>query len=132
MTLFFVHIGFMAIGFISITGGIIIVKTPSLKRRYFKYHRFKGIAGTVSCLLGLAVAVAMVSGPGGNHLNVPHAYLGTIAILGMICTVSLGLSQFKWKAKTQEIRTAHRWSGRTTALFLLAAVISGLLQAGIL
>ncbi|MBN1664216.1 MAG: hypothetical protein JW943_11495 [Deltaproteobacteria bacterium] len=121
----------MAAGCLSIAGGIIIVKTPSLKRRYFKFHKTKGLAGAVSCLAGLTAAVVMVSGQGGGHLNVPHAYLGVMALLGVFCTASLGLWQFRWKAKAQEIRNAHRWFGRISSLLLLAAVISGLLHAGI-
>ena len=132
MTPFLLHAGFMAIGFILIAASVVIVKTPALKRRYFKLHRLAGAAGTVSGLLGVAAAAVMVSTNAGEHVSVPHAYLGVLAILGMICTLSLGILQFKWKGKAQKIRTVHQWSGRTTVLLTLAAIVTGLLHAGII
>jgi hypothetical protein len=132
MTPFFLHIGFMAAGFLCIAAGIVIVKTPALKRRYFKLHKAAGIAGTLCGLAGAAAAVVMVYLNDGGHLKVPHAYLGILAVLGMVCTVSLGLAQFKWKAKALKIRTFHQWAGRATVLLLLAAILTGLIHAGII
>jgi hypothetical protein len=132
MTLFPYHAGLMVISLSIIATGIVIVKTPSFKRRYFKYHRIAGIAGTICSLMGLIAAVVMVSINTGEHINVLHAYTGAVAILGMICTVLLGLLQFRWKAKVKKMMAVHRWSGRATTLILIAALITGLLQAGIL
>lgn len=126
------HAGFMVMSFMMIALGIVIVKTPALKRRYFKYHRIAGITGTISGLLGLTAATVMVSVSTGEHVHVPHAWLGVITLLGMLGTLSLGFSQFKWKAKAQKIRIIHMWSGRTTALLLTAAAVTGILHAGIL
>ena len=122
----------MAIALVVIAAGIIILKIPALKRRYFKFHKMNGLAGTVCVLAGLASAVLMVYESGGHHVGVPHAYLGILTIFGMIVTVSLGLSQFRWKAQARKIRFFHMWSGRATALLFIAAAVTGLIHAGIL
>lgn len=132
MTFFLFHAGFMAIAFIFITAGLVIVRSANLKRRYFKFHRIAGTLGVASGILGLIAAFIMVSMTSGKHLNFPHTYLGATVILGMICTLSLGILQFKVKGKTQKIRIAHQWFGRATFLILLAAIFSGLMQAGII
>ncbi|MBN1383030.1 MAG: hypothetical protein JXA41_15300 [Deltaproteobacteria bacterium] len=132
MQLFLFHAGFMAISMLCVAAGITIVKTPALKRRYFPYHRIAGIAGTVCVYLGLATAVVMVSIGMGQHVRVPHAWLGILTVLGMTATLALGFLQFTWKAKTQKIRASHRWLGRAMALLLPAAAITGLIHAGIL
>lgn len=132
MNPFLFHLGFMAISAFIILLGIIIVKTPSLRRRYFMRHRTAGLAGTAGAFFGFGAAVWMVAAGGGNHFDAPHTWLGAIALFGMVGSSALGLSVFRWKTKARKLRNIHKWAGWLTALFLTATVVTGLTHAGII
>jgi hypothetical protein len=72
----------------------------------------------------------MVSRQTGQHFAVPHAWLGLVTILFVLCTYTLGVTQLKRKAV--RVRSLHRWSGRVTLALLSLNVVSGLSLAGVL
>jgi hypothetical protein len=75
-----------------------------------------------------------VQSSGGPHFRVSHAIFGGVALLFMIAMPSLGFMIFKSKDKIKaaRLRLAHRWLGRSAAIFCCSAVIAGLVLIGVL
>jgi hypothetical protein len=125
-----IHAGFMLAGFFSMAAGAATVMFMRDKSWWLRVHRRLASAGVICILLGFMAALVMVSRQTGQHLAVPHAWLGLAAILSALCTLTLGVTQLK--RKTVGIRTLHRWSGRVTLALLFFNAVSGLFLAGIL
>jgi hypothetical protein len=126
------HGGFMAAGFLLMTAGASMAKFLRNKRWWLRAHQRMGLAGSCSVVIGFVMAYGMVSLFDGDHLSVPHAYLGVTSFIIAILTPALGLMQFRFPAKAMTIRVVHRWSGRATIIMLSITIISGLLHAGII
>ena len=125
-----IHAAFMLAGFLSVIGGAFTVLFMRDKTWWLRVHRRLGSVGTLCVLFGLMAALFMVSRQTGRHLAVPHAWLGLVTVLSVLCTYILGVTQLK--KKTVRARSLHRWSGRITLALLFFNVVSGLSLAGIL
>ncbi|NYT02622.1 MAG: hypothetical protein GKC10_07700 [Methanosarcinales archaeon] len=95
-------------------------------RWWLRAHRALGAAGVAFGLLGVTAAAYMVESSTGEHLAVPHAYLGTLVVVLLLVTPSLGLAQFRFRSRAARIRPLHRWSGRTTLALMAANILAGL------
>lgn len=127
-----VHAGFMAVAFILMLAGAVIVRFFKKKRWWLTAHRRMGLAGSVGVTIGVAGAFVMVSLFEGSHLSVPHTYIGVISFLSALLTPTLGIMQFRLWQRAASIRTIHRWSGWMTIILMTTTIISGLVHAGII
>jgi uncharacterized membrane protein YfcA len=125
-----IHAGCMLAGLSLLSAGAATARLMRDKGWWLRVHRRLGSAGTLCVLLGFMAALYMVSRQTGQHFSVPHAWLGLVTILVVLCTYTAGATQFK--RKTAGVRSLHRWSGRVTLVLLFLTVLSGLFQAGIL
>jgi len=125
-----IHASCMLAGFLSIAAGITIARCMRDKPWWLRVHRRLGSLGVISAFLGLIAAIVLVSRQTGQHGALPHAWLGLAAILFILCTYLLGLTQLKRTGV--RIRSLHRWSGRVTLVLFFFTVLSGLSVAGLL
>jgi putative copper export protein len=105
------------------------------KKWWLKTHRRIGISGTVFGVVGIAVAVYMITQTTGIHLRVPHTWIGLVTFILMIIMPLLGYFMLKIRKnpyRAKRTRAVHRWIGRITLLFMAATIVLGLFQAGIL
>jgi hypothetical protein len=129
---FYIHAGAMGTGFLLMVAGFGIARFQRQQRWWLKAHRIAGTAGLVAILTGLTAAFLMVNQGDGEHLEVPHTWVGLAVALSASITLVLGILQFKIREKATHLREMHRWSGRITITMALAAILSGLLTAGII
>jgi len=125
-----IHAGCMLAGFLSMAAGAATARFMRDKTWWLRVHRRLASVGVICLLLGLTAALVMVSRQTGQHLAVPHAWLGLLTILSALSTYILGVTQLKKRAGRR--RSLHRWSGRVTLALLFLNVLSGLSLTGIL
>lgn len=127
-----VHLGFMSVGFLFmvVAVGNVLKKTP--KTSWLTIHKVLGALGILFIVIGIITAVHMVSAAGGTHFRVPHAYLGVLTILSSVAAPVLGYVALKWKGHRPVVRKAHVWCSRIAIVLILATIVSGLWQAGVL
>jgi hypothetical protein len=130
--LFWGHVILMSLSFLLMLTGMFIAKSRKRFRGWLKLHRPMGIVGAITGAAGVVLAGIMVSFRSGVHLRVPHASLGLVTIIVIIATPILGQAFLKLKKGKQALRTIHRWIGRLSLTLMLAVIILGLFQAGIL
>jgi hypothetical protein len=124
-----VHAAFMTAGFILILAG---TSTVYMKGNtwWFRAHKMIGSIGVIFSIIGLSVAIYMVSIGGGGHFRVLHAYLGAITLITILLSPILGVL---WtRTKKPVIRTAHVWVCRSAILLMALTIIMGLITAGVL
>ena len=124
-----IHAGCMLAGFLSLTAGVFTAMFMRQKPWWLRLHRRFVTVGIVFVLLGFMAALYMGSRQTGQHLAVPHAWLGLFITLSALCTYTLGVTQLK--RKIVRVRSLHRWSGRVTLALLFLNVVSGLFLTGI-
>jgi len=119
MTLLYTHAGLMCIGFAFLLAGFIVVRFMKRKTWWLKVHRLCGILGGSCAVLGFcAVALGIVSA-GGQHLRIPHSYIGVVAVILVVAAPFLGFMQFRFREHIQVIRRLHVWSGRIVLILML-------------
>ncbi len=107
-----------------------IARNKKRDRHWLVKHQTIGVVVMGILLIGLGVAVYMVSLWPGGHLRVGHAYLGlSIAIL-MVIVPLLGWLVTNQTWKPTHLRPLHRWAGRVTILLMLVAGLLGWLTVG--
>ncbi len=121
------HAGFMIIGFLSMVTGASAAMFMRRKAWWFRFHKGAGFFGTYCILAGVVASVSMIALSAGEHFRITHHYVGLITAAVGVCTLLLGIVQFKVKDQAARIRSIHRWSGRFTLLMAFVAVGSGLL-----
>jgi hypothetical protein len=127
------HIVAMGLSFSVMTAGMIIARSLKKRKWWLKAHRALGIAGTALGAFGLGIAVYMVAVKSGIHLRVVHSWFGIFAILLILPSPVFGQAFLKAKKERKPFfRHAHRWAGRSALLVMLAAIILGVFQAGML
>jgi hypothetical protein len=110
----------------------IIARFLKKEKWWFMVHKLVGPTGSVFAILGLVMAINMVSTTTTVHFRVPHAFLGLITIIFALSTPVLGFMQFKVKSRAGQVKSIHRWFGRTTIVLMFVTILSGLSQAGII
>ncbi len=130
--LFLAHIILMSLSFVLLVTGMFIARNRKKIRWWLKAHRPMGIVGGVTGVAGVVLASIMVASRSGIHLRVLHAWLGVITIIAIAATPIIGQAFLKLKKGKKMLRTTHRWMGRASLTLMLAVIIFGLFQAGIL
>jgi hypothetical protein len=129
---FYGHAGLMGTAFLLMAVGVAVSRFAKRQRGWLNKHRFLGLCGAASAVIGLVFAVVMITTTGRAHFGSPHTYLGAATLLISIVTPSLGFAQFRYRKMAALIRTGHRWSGRATLTMMLITLMTGLSLAGIL
>jgi hypothetical protein len=132
MSIFYVHAGAMGAGFLLMIGGVVIAMSQRKQRWWLKTHKAAVMTGLVVILTGLAAAFLMVGQEAGGHFRVPHAAIGLAMVLSASVTLVLGTLLLRIREKAGQLRGIHHWSGRMTLAIGVAAILSGLMAAGII
>jgi hypothetical protein len=78
------------------------------------------------------MAITMIIQQKGEHLEGFHPIMGAMTFILAIFSLSLGFYQFSAKSGRQAIKSLHRWLGRLSLLFIITALVAGLILAGII
>jgi hypothetical protein len=122
----------MLLGFIMMLTGILIAKTMKKKDWWFKAHKTLNSIGSILAIIGLIMAIYMVTESGSGHFRVPHAILGGVTITLLILSPILGFALMKGTKKTEKLRPVHRWIGRIAITLMLIVVVMGYSLVGVL
>lgn len=126
MGLLYAHAGLMCIGFLFLLAGFIIVRFMKRKVWWLKIHRVCGISGASCAVLGFCAAFLDIALAGGQHLSIPHSYIGIVAVILVIAAPVLGFMQFRFREHMRAIKRLHIWSGRTALVLMLINIMLGL------
>jgi hypothetical protein len=127
------HIAAMGLSFSVMAAGMLIARFLKKRKWWLKVHRAFGITGAVLGSFGLGIAVYMTAVKSGIHLRVVHSWFGIFALLLIFLSPFFGKAVLKAKKERKPFfRHTHRWAGRSALLVMLAAIVLGLFQAGIL
>ena len=121
------HLALVSTGFLLVLSAAITARFMKRRKGWLSIHRSLGISGVVLILMGLIVAVIMVSSPDQIDLmKEPHAYLGlTIAFMTAYMPF---LGYLQLKRKDSRLRALHRWSGRVVLALMVINVGLGLIM----
>jgi hypothetical protein len=123
------HAGLMLVGF-GLTGyGMALVMRKKKPRGFLQIHKRFAMAGGIALLLGLAMAVTMVSLTTGIHLRVLHAFLGVGALVLTATALVLGFAFLKSRKNKKTIRPLHLWLARLDCILLIGVIAVGFVQA---
>jgi hypothetical protein len=122
----------MLLGFFFMITGIIIAKTLKKKDWWFKAHKYLNSVGSLLAIIGLTIAIYMVSESGSGHFRVPHAILGGITIFLLVLSPILGFLLMKGTENTEKLRPLHRWVGRIAIALMLIVILTGYSMVGVL
>jgi hypothetical protein len=129
------HGALMSAAFVLLLVGMFFPRYLKRKKAWLKTHRRLGIAGAVIGVVGIGIAIYMITRTTGMHLRVPHSWIGLVTVIQMIYTPLLGHFMLKIRknpSRAKQARAAHRWVGRIALLFMAATIVLGLFQAGII
>lgn len=128
-----IHLSVRSLAFAFMTSGIFIARYLKKKRWWLKIHRWFGIAGASLAVVGLVVAIFMVSARSGIHLRVAHSWFGAVTTALIIVSPLFGQTFLKVKKDLKPLyRHVHRWVGRAAILLMFGTIVLGLFQAKIL
>lgn len=119
------HALLMSTGFILLLSGFVVIrfhKTP----HWFKSHRILQSAGGTLAIAGLFTSITMVTISGAPHLRYSHDIFGMVTILLIVSTLLIGYTMNRTSRTNNEIRTAHRWLGRTSIAFVAINIALGI------
>jgi hypothetical protein len=125
MILLYTHAVFMCIGFLFLLTGFIIVRFMKRKAWWLKIHRLWGMLGGSCAALGSCAVVLDIALAGGQHLRIPHSYIGIVAVVLVITVSVLGFMQFRFREHIQAIKRLHIWSGRITLVLMFINIMLG-------
>lgn len=127
------HIVAMGMSFSVMAAGVLIARSLKKKKWWLKTHRALGNTGAALGAVGLGIAVYMVAVKSGIHFRIVHSWFGLFAFLLILLSPIFGQTFLKAKKERKPFfRLTHRLVGRFALLIMLAAVVLGLIQAGIL
>ena len=120
------HAFLVILGFLLLVWGMTVARRK--EKGWLKKHKLLGISGASVAVAGMLMAVYMISAASQEHFRVPHAYLGSLVILLLVVTPSLGLLQLKTSRENKaKIRRVHRIFGRTALLLMALNMLFGML-----
>jgi hypothetical protein len=123
--LWYIHAGPMIIGFILMASGNGIVLLMRGKSWWFKAHRYLGIGGGTFSFIGLLTGIFMVAETTGEHLRVPHTYLGLITITMISFTLASSSMILRNPGKASKFKRIHRWLGRIALTLMIITMFVG-------
>lgn len=130
--LLYVHAVLMCIAFLLLLCGFLVARFLKRKSYWLKIHRPFGITGTAIAVLGAIAISLQVYLTGGEHLSVPHSYLGIVIVFLTIVIPVIGFLQFRLRGKAATLRIIHIWSGRIALVLMLLNILAGLKLAGLI
>ena len=130
--LFFFHKLLMFLATICLLTGISAAVFFRHKPNWLKIHKLFNPAGFIALFTGVVFAFLFVYTSSGEHLDGIHQIVGLFAFVLTGVPLFLGFYQFKAGSNLPTIKTFHRWLGRFSLLLIIAALILGLRQAGII
>jgi hypothetical protein len=127
------HISVMTLSFVLMVFGMTIPRYMKRNRWWLASHKTIGIIGASLGAAGIGLAVYLVSHLSSIHLRVVHSYTGTLTIAVVILTPVCGWMIFKGRRERKAAyRKGHRTAGRIALALMLATIVLGLIQAGVL
>jgi hypothetical protein len=131
--LLLIHIFTMSLSFLLMAFGIAVPRYMKKHRWWLKTHRSIEISGASLGVVGVGTGITMVQLLSGLHFRVVHSYFGFATIVLILLAPVLGQMIFKGKRERKPaFRKWHRRIGRIALLLMLATIVLGLMQAGIL
>jgi hypothetical protein len=124
-----IHASLMLLGVGLIGYAIALVMRKKKPRGFLRIHQRFALAGGIALLLGLAMAVVMVSLTTGLHLRVLHAFLGVGVFALTAIVLVLGYAFLRSRKNKKEIRPLHLWLARLDCILLVGVIVLGLIQA---
>ncbi len=122
-----ISLAIVSIGFLFIFSAVLTARFMRRRKGWLSLHKSLGIIGAVLILMGMIVAVIMVSSFYQIYLaKESHAYLGLIIALMVTYMPFLGYLQIK--KRDSSLRALHRWSGRIILGFILINVYLGVVM----
>jgi hypothetical protein len=101
----YLHGGMMTAGLLLMAAGFAVARFLRGNRFWLRAHRALGLSGASSIGLGFLTALYMVSGFGGEHFAVLHAYVGAVTVFLSVMTPALGQFSFVLRSRSAEIRS---------------------------
>ncbi len=126
------HKSLMALATMCLITGVSAAVFFRQNRYWLKVHKAFNSIASIFLSAGVAMAIMAVWQHNGEHFAGFHPIGGRIAASFAIISLFLGFYQFQAKNRIQVFKTLHRWVGRLSVLLILAALISGLVHAGII
>ena len=130
-----IHAILMSMALLLFLTGILVAKYGKKKKWWLKVHKSLEMTGGAFSLLGLASGIYMVRVTSGIHLRVLHTWVAvvTLVLLFAVPVIAQLFLKSKLPASTKKIlRPLHRWGGRTALILMIATVVLGLMQAGLI
>ncbi len=129
--LIILHLSLMTAAALCLIAGVGMAMFGRKKKFWLKWHKAFNTAGFCLLAAGAAMAFFNVVSSDGRHLAGLHQRIGLIAFFLTAIALSLGFYSFK-AANKAVVRAIHRWAGRLSGIFILCALILGLVMIGIL
>lgn len=126
------HKSLMALATLCLITGVSAAVFSRKNRYWLKIHKAFNSIAVIFLSAGATMAITAVCQQNGEHLDGFHPVTGSIALGLAIISLILGFYQFKAKSRIQIFKTIHRWLGRLSLLLVIAALITGLILAGII
>jgi hypothetical protein len=118
------HAALMSAGLVCLLSGSIIQHFSSKPER-FKIHRRLQVIGAGSVIVGLGVAVFMVSLSAAPHFSYLHDQLGAGIIILVVTTLVIGYYLVRHTVKPQT-RQSHRIFGWLSVVLMAVNIILGI------
>ena len=125
MGFLYAHAVLMCIGFLFLLAGFVIVRFMKRKVWRLTIHKVCGTSGALCAALGFCAVFLDIALAGGQHLSIPHSYVGIAAVVLAIAAPVLGLMQFRARQRVKVVRGLHIWSGRTALVLMFINIILG-------
>ena len=129
--LILIHMLLMITAAICLMAGITTAMFLRKKSYWLKMHKRLNSTGFFFLLAGGIMSFSNIFTNDGTHFSGLHQLIGLSAIILTSVTLLFGFYSFK-AANKVTVRAAHRWMGRVSFLLILAALIIGLIFAGII
>jgi len=126
MNIITLHGAFMGLGLVCMVVAIIIAHYYRSKKWWLKLHRGLNIAAPMLAVIGIIVAIIMVTPGYGVQLPLVHHLLGLLTLVLLIIEPILGFSIFKSKDKQRiaSLKKTHRIIGRITPIMYIVTMIA--------
>ena len=121
------------LSFSIMTAGMLVARSMKKKKVVAQGPPCRRHRGATQCAVGFGIAVSMVAVKSGIHLRVVHSWFGLVTLLLILLYPVFGQVFLKAKRDRKPFFSlAHRWLGCFALLIMLAAIVLGLFQEGIL
>ncbi len=118
------HALLMSTGFILLLSGFVVMRFHKTSH-WYKSHRILQSAGGTLAIAGLFTSITMVTISGAPHLRYSHDLFGMVTIILILSTLLIGYAINRPSRTNNQIRTAHRWLGRTSIAFVAINIVLG-------